>query len=46
MINEQDFVDLAKDCSHLCDVLIAGTRGKNADGLSAPVREAIEELNG
>lgn len=45
MINEQDFVDLAKDCSYLCDVLNTGTRGRNANSLSPPVREAIEDLD-
>lgn len=45
MINEQDFVDLAKDCSYICNILNAGTRGRNVDNLSPPVREAIEDLN-
>jgi len=45
MIDEQDFVDLAKDCSNLCGVLMTGTRGKTVDSLSSPVKEAIEDLN-
>ena len=45
MIHEQDFVDLAKDCSNLCDMLMTGTRGKKTDSLSSPVKEAIEYLN-
>jgi len=45
MINERDFVDLAKDCSNLCEVLETGTRGGNIDSLSPPVREAIEGLS-
>jgi len=45
MINEQDFVDLAKDCANICHVLMAGTQGGNVDGLSPPVKEAIEELD-
>lgn len=45
MINEQDFVGLAKDCSNLCGLLVEGTRGRNLNGLSPPVRKAIDDLN-
>ena len=45
MINEQGFVDLAIDCSHLCEVLVAGTRGRTLDCLSPPVKRAIEDLH-
>ena len=45
MINEQDFVDLGKDCAQICEVLNTGTRGQHVDSLSLPVREAIEGLN-
>ena len=44
-MNEQDFVDLAKDCSKICDVLNAGTRGRNTGDLSPLVKSAIEDLD-
>ena len=45
MINERDFVQLAKDCSHLCNSLKNGAQGGNLESLTAPVKEAIDELN-
>ena len=43
-MNEQDFVQLTKDCVGLCGVLETGLRGRDVDSLSAPVREAINDL--
>jgi len=45
MINEQDFVLLAKDCSKVCRVLETGVQGRDVESLTAPVREAIDDLN-
>ena len=42
-MNEQDFVDLAKNCVHLCHVLDVGTCGKTIDNLSLCVRVGISE---
>ena len=44
-MNEQDFVDLAKDCSNLCKVLKDGTQGRSVDSLSSEVIQAIEDMN-
>lgn len=44
-MNEQDFVDLAKDCVYLCRVLDVGTCGKTIDNLGPLAREAIEHLD-
>ena len=45
MINESDFVQLAKDCSHLCNSLQNGVQGRDLESLAAPVTEAIDGLN-
>ena len=45
MINEKDFVQLAKDCSHLCNSLQNGVQGRDVESLTGPVRDAINYLN-
>ena len=44
MINEQSFVQLANDCSHLCCVLKTGVQGRDIESLNTTVRQGIDDL--
>jgi hypothetical protein len=44
MANKQDFVELGKSCSHVCQALDRGLDGRRPDELSRSVLEAIDQL--
>ena len=44
LANEQDYVDLGLNCGEICKVLDRGTKGREMEGLSQSVREAINQL--
>jgi len=45
MINEQDFVQLANDCSHVCDILKTAVQGRDVGSLTVTMRRGIDDLN-
>ena len=44
MIKEESFLELARACVRTCHVLIAATKGRDADGLSDASEKQIEDL--
>ena len=44
MANKSDYVELGLACANVCKALERGLNGKELDGLSPSVREAIEQL--
>lgn len=44
MANEQGYVDLGLSCTGVCKALDRGLKGKQLNGLSLSVVEAVEEL--
>ena len=44
LANEQDYIDLGSDCAEICKVLDRGTKGREMEGLSQSMREAIHQL--
>ena len=43
-MNKTDYVDLGLACAEVCKALDRGMKGRQADELSRPVLEAIEQL--
>ena len=44
MTNDDGLVELAGYCARTCHVLKDVTQGRDADGLSGPGKEAVEDL--
>jgi len=44
MISKLDYVELGLACADVCRALDRGMSGRQPDGLSRPVCEAIEQL--
>ena len=44
MANREDYVELGLACVNVCDALRRGLDGRQADQLSPPVFDAIEQL--
>jgi len=44
VINRDDYVELGLVCADVCTVLDRGLNGKRSNGLSNPVRGAINQL--
>ena len=44
MKNQGDYVNLGVSCGDVCEALDRGLSGKRSNGLSEPVRGAIEKL--
>lgn len=44
MANEKDYVELGISCIDICKALNQGMDGKELDGLSEPVRNAMSDF--
>ena len=44
MANNQDFVDLGKECGDVCQVLYRKLKGRKLDQLNQSILDAIGEL--